>query len=397
MTHSAIVRIPATLAGGLLLALVVGTASPTPVEGQSLLSAGGLGFLTDAPDARSRMLGGVGIGLSGSHLMPNDPAAAGRVGLPGISATMEAGVDTPDEGERAGRTRFPSFGLIYPTARLTYFATFSGFLNQEWQATARPTIDFGDQQVEALDVFEASGGISAARIGVARAISDRVSVGIAGGTYLGSMERSFRRDLNPADVGQQVESFVADGIWRASGTNIVAGVNMDALGMLRLAGSVTWSDDLTLDPTDGTPGDPVVVPLPLEFRVGGHGTLAPGLALAISLYTADWSESAEALGDENAPGRIWQMGGGLEWAGGSILGRQIPLAIGVRQRDLPFSFLGNPVQERAVTGGAGIFLSDTETTPLARMHVGMELGSRSTAEWDESFLRATVTLRLSGS
>lgn len=384
------------VAGALFLGgLLLGSPS-AEVEAQSLLSAGGLGFLVDAPDARSRMLGGSGIGLSGSQLLPYDPAAAARISLPGATATMEAGVETPDDGERAGRTRFPNMGIVYPQAGLTFFATFSGYLNQEWRATATPTVDFGGRDVQARDEFEGSGGISAARLGVAREFGDRIAIGIAAGTWLGSIERRFRRDLNPSDVGFLVEPYVVEGVWRAGGATVVGGVNLDLAPAIHLAASVAWSNDLTLSPAENTIGDDVVVPFPTELRVGAYGSLAPELGVAVSAYTADWSATAAALGDDAAPGRVWQWGGGLEWAGTSLLGRRIPLAVGYRQRDLPFSFLGNPASERAFTGGAGLFLVEGDGTPMARLELGMEVGSRSTAEWDESFLRSTVTLRLSG-
>lgn len=378
------------LLGGMLLLPASG------LDAQSLLSAGGLGIPNDAPDARSRMLGGVGIGLSGSHLLPHDPAAAGRVLVPGITASMETGWDSPDAGGEASRTRFPSFGLIYPHGGMAYSATFSGVLSQEWEARAQPTINFGDQEVQALDVFRGSGGISAARIGLARAFGDRLSVGVSAGSHIGTMERSFRRDLNPSDVGEGVEPFRLDGVWRATGATAIAGVNYDVSSSVRVAGSLTWSADLNLEPTGATAGEAIEVPMPREVRAGTFARLGPDLGLAASIYTADWSDAAEALGDESAPGRVWQWGGGLEWSGMSLLGREFPIGIGFRQRDLPFSFLGHQASERAVTGGIGLFLADLEDTPMARVHVSTEFGSRNTVDWEESFVRATVSLRVSG-
>jgi hypothetical protein len=397
MTDTAIPRFSALAATVVLAAALLLIPTAHEAEAQSLLSAGGLGMPTDAPDARSRMLGGVGIGMSGSHLLPHDPAAAGRVGLPGISATMEIGTETPEGGERARRTLFPSIGVIYPHGGNVFFATFSGALNQEWEATAQPVIDFGDREVRALDVFRGRGGISAARLGMARPVTDRISVGASIGSHVGSIERDFRRDLNPSDVGTGVEPFTSEGIWRARGLTAVGGVSIDVSSVLRVAGSVTWSDDLELSPSEDTDGESLRVPMPTELRVGSYATVAPGLGFALSLQTADWTGAAGAMGDEAAPGRVWQWGAGLEWMNFSWLERQFPVALGYRQRDLPFSFLGDAATERAFTGGFGAYLSDLdEVNPLARLHLGLEVGSRTSDDWEESFFRTTVTLRLSG-
>ena len=46
---------------------------PVAVSGQSLFNAAGLGLPSDAIDARSRSLGGVGLGLRGPSIQSMDP------------------------------------------------------------------------------------------------------------------------------------------------------------------------------------------------------------------------------------------------------------------------------------------------------------------------------------
>lgn len=385
------------LASAFALGAALGLAAAPGLAAQSLLSsAGGLGAPTDASDARSRMLGGIGVALSGGYLLATDPAASAWIALPGISASMETSVERPEGGQTSGRTRFPAIGVVYPYGGQTFSFTFVGVLGQEWNAEVERIIDLGESEIGAIDRYQSRGGISAARVGWARRFGERVAVGASAGSHVGSLERTFTRSLNPDDVGPEVETYGDRGTWRTTGPTAVAGASVDVTPLIRLGGSVTWSGDMRLDPTDGTTGGTRDVPLPLEVRVGTFATLTPGVGFAASAYRADWSEAAAALGDDAAPGVVWNWGAGVEWSGGTVRDRRIPLALGYRQRDLPFSFLGEAAKERTLSGGVGLHFLDAEETPIARMHIALERGSRSAGEFDETFWRTTVTLRLSG-
>jgi hypothetical protein len=381
-----------TLAGAALV-----LALPLPGAAQSLFSAGGLGVPTGAADARARMVGGVGIGLSGGHFSPTDPAAAGWLLLPGISASMESGTESFNDGETSGRTRFPSFGIVYPYRGNVYTAGFTGILSQEWRSEVNRVIDFGDGLlVDAVDRFQSEGGIGSAQVGVARRLGSSLSVGGNAGLYLGSVERLFERELDPTEVGPEVEFFSTRGAWRAEGSSVTASASWEPSSVFRLAAGATWSGDLTLEPQGNTTGEAVVVPLPLELRFGTYVTLTPGLGLAVSVSRADWSEAAAAMEDAGSPGTVTRWGVGGEWNAGTVRGRRIPMALGYRSGDLPFSFLGAAASESAITGGLGIHLAENEGIPLARVEVGFERGSRQAEGAEEDFFRTTVTFRISG-
>lgn len=380
-----------------VVATALALALPGPGSAQSLFSAGGLGVPTGAADARARMVGGVGLGLPGGYFSPTDPAAAGWVLLPGISATMESGTESFNGGETSGRTRFPSFGIVYPYGGTVYTAGFTGLLSQEWRSEVTRVIDFGDGLlVDAVDRFQSEGGIGSAQIGVARRFGSSLSVGVNGGLYLGSVERLFERELDPTDVGPEVEFFSTRGAWRAQGNSVTASASWEPSSTIRVGAGATWSGDLTLEPQGNTTGSAVVVPLPLELRFGGFFTLTPGLGLAVSVSRADWSEAAAAMEDTGSPGTVVRWGVGGEWNAGTLRGRRIPMALGYRGGDLPFSFLGAAASESALTGGFGIHLAETDGIPLALMELGFERGSRQADGAEEDFFRTTVTFRISG-
>jgi hypothetical protein len=387
-------------AGSTAAALLLAGATLLPagsVHGQSLLSSGGLGMPTGPADGRARMLGGAGVGLNGGYFSPTDPAAAGWLFLGTIEGSMEAGIESLDDGATTGRSRFPSFGIAWPLGRNVYTLGFTGVLSQEWRSQVARPVEVGDGEVvDALDRFEARSGIGAFQLGVARRLSEPLSVGVNVGRYVGSVDRNFARELDPIEVGPDVEPFTAQGRWRASGTSVTGSASWDLSSLIRVGAGATWGGDLALDPLGETAGGAVTVPMPVALRVGTHASLAPGLALVASMTSTDWSDAAAALGDDASPGRVLDWGAAVEWDGSRVRNRRIPLAVGYRSGELPFSYLGEPASESAFTGGIGIHLAEAEGIPLARVHVGLEAGTRSAGTSEESFFRTTVTFRITG-
>jgi hypothetical protein len=193
-----------------------------------------------------------------------------------------------------------------------------------------------------------------------------------------------------------VEPFVIQGRWRASGTTAGVGVAWDPTQLLRVSGSARWSGGLELTPSAGAVDDERTYAIPLQLRAGATFSLTSGFAVTVGGAYADWSETGEDLTDGATRGGTWSYGGGVEWSSGQLLGRPLPLRIGVRQVDLPFHFEGEAVSERLLSGGFGLYLLETETIPLARMEVSLERGTRSGGGISEDFLRTTISVRVAG-
>jgi hypothetical protein len=382
---------------GLVGSLMACAFAPGPVQAQSLLSAGGLGFPAGNPDGRARMLGGAQVGIRGGHFSATDPGASGWAFLPGITAAMEVSMEDRDDAPTSGRTRFPTMGIVFPLRGNVYSLGYSGFLSQEWRGQSEHSVDFGDGRlVEALDRYEGQGGVSVLQAGVARRLRSNLAAGVSFGWYGGVVERNFIRDLDPAVVGFDVEPFQLQARWQARGHRVTASASWDATPIVRVGVGVTAPGDLELRPVGPTQGGTVEVPLPLELRLGTEVSLASDLSLVGSLTRADWSDAAAALGDDGSPGSVHQYGIGVEYTGGSLRGRGLPFALGYRAGDLPFSFLGASVSESMFTGGVGLHLSEFDGIPVSSVHLGLERGTRRAGETEERVLRATVTFRVSG-
>ena len=87
----------------------------------------------------------------------------------------------------------------------------------------------------------------------------------------------------------------------------------------------------------------------------------------------------------------------MEYEGGTLFGRGMPLRVGWHRATLPFQILDDDATESAFSFGAGLMLREREDgVPLARVDVGIERGSRGAAQVDESFWRSTVSVRVAG-
>lgn len=397
-------RLVAAATLGLLVGALLGLAAPAPVHAQSILGAGGLGFPLEPVDARSRGMGSLGIGLFGTALLPGDPAAAQALTVPVITATYQPSWSSYSFGgpERdVSTSRFPLMGVAYPVGALNGMAslTFASFLDQNWAVEQEGSVEIGGEPVDVVDRFDSEGAVSALRLGWAQQVHERLDVAGSVGTYLGDVRRTLTRIFDAPGV----QPYEASSHWRFYGPTAAVGATWDPAELVRLAGSVSWSGELRADATEDTDVPGRRIDLPTEYRVGVSGSLLPGITAHASASYADWSG---ASGDPEDPdddgldattsGAVSNVGGGVEWRGPGLLGRRFPLRVGYRRSELPFRFDGEVPVESVFTAGIGLNLLELEELPLAAVDVAFEAGSREAGAFDESFRRATVSVRVGG-
>ncbi len=387
---------PATLKG-MVMALVPLLFLPIGADGQSQLASEGLGLVMEPLDAHARGVGGVGVGLPGWYLQVTDPSASAGLVVPAITGSLQPSAATLTDGREVGHTRFPSIGASYPYGANVFSVHFGGFADQEFRLEDDIVLNLAGEPVEAVDRFESTGSLGQVRVGWSRRVLESVALGFNVGSYVGTVDRIFSRFLDPEAVGPDVEPFITTGRWRASGPIVGGGVAWDPSELIRLSASATWSGDLKLRPSAGGVTEVGRYPIPFEVRAGGTVALLPGLALSASLSHADWSETGDALREDESRGAAWSYGAGVEWSRPTILGRAMPIRLGVRQRDLPFHFDGEPATENMLSAGLGYNLTDPEAFPSARVDFSFERGERSAGPaLEEEFWRSTVTVRLTG-
>lgn len=396
-------RIRARCVAILLAAGTVLGALPASAGAQSLLGMSGLGFPLEPIDARARGMGSLGVGLFGPSLLPGDPAVAQALLIPMVTATLQPSWVTrsgPAEEQQFSTHRFPLLGVAYPFGSANGIATltFSGYMDQRWEVMREGSVELAGVTVPITDAFRSEGGISVLRFGWSHRLREGLAVGATVGSFLGDVRRSFRRTFDAEALGDTATSveFRTQGEWRYTGPTASLGVSWDATELIRVAGSVIWSGDLHAEAKGEGGSRSRDFDLPTEYRVGASGNLGSGLAVNLGLQYADWSGADDDFEEASTAGAVWSLGGGFEWEGPPLLGRNFPLRAGYRRRQLPFRFEGAAPSESAFAVGLGLNLLEAEDLPLARIDISVEVGDREGGSISESFTRATVTLRVAG-
>jgi hypothetical protein len=388
------------------LTLLMALAAPGSIAGQSLFNAVGLGYPMESLDARSIALGGVGVGLRGATILGTDPASAARIVVPVAVMTAQPSwvdfgrTDSDESGSFRG-SRFPSMGIAYPAWSYGIVTlSFESVFDQRYRAERAVSLDLLEGPVEAKDEFVSEGGVSHARVGFARAVGERLSLGLSLGRYTGSATRSLERGVPEDSLSTTVsplsDPYETGGRWGFSGTSLTGGARL-ALGTFgHLGGSVTWSGGLNAEASEGTDGDDRSFDMPLQVRVGGSALLAPGLSLSAGYSSADWSSIDDDLAVGSSVGSVTSFGGGIELTRATLFGRRAPLRVGYRQRDLPFTFQGGAATETSWTGGLGLALNEVGELVRAGLDLALERGERTSTAINEKFWRASLTLRVAG-
>src|SRR5574341_890548 len=83
----------------------------------------------------------------------------------------------------------------------------------------------------------------------------------------------------------------------------------------------------------------------------------PSLSWATTATHRSWARAQADLAASTQAFDTWEVASGLELAGRGAHGTGIPLRIGVRYRQLPFSNVGTQPTELVFAGGSGILLA----------------------------------------
>lgn len=379
------------------LAIALALAGVQPASAQSIFASQGLGVPVPAGDARTRALGGIGIGLYGHSPSLISPAEARDYGFRGIAVSLQSANNSIDlDGASAdfGANRFPMMQVIYPAGERSVFTVgYGGFLDQTWAAFADRTEVIGGEEVTVRDLIESEGAISQLQLGVAYALTPNLALGVAGGVYLGGLDRVLTRSFIDDD-GPPVDPFTTAMSWTQRAPFATVGLRWDVASLLRLAGSVTWAGKLEGSGEDELSGN-FEVEMPLQVAAGVSGYLSPRLLAAASARWAGWSV---ATADDSPYGNVadtWEVGGGLEWELLRFGARAIPVRVGYRYGQFPFRYGDATPSERVFAFGSGLRFNPSQAGPRAALDAAVERGSRS-GGLSEDFWRFTVSLSVFG-
>lgn len=398
-------KLPSPLrAPGLTAALLSALALPVDAGhagAQTPFTAVGLGYPVPPIDARAASLGGAGLGLPGGTMTVRNPADLAEFSTLNLGFTLQPEKATVELSEapsqETGRNRFTVLRAVIPAGGWRFGVGFASVLDQDWRVTLQDTLFTREKAVESIPFEErrvSDGGVSAVDLAAARRLGP-LSVGVGVERLSGSLRRSFDRNFRadtavppaPSDLG----SVEAAGSWSYRGWRARGGVHLRLGERVRLSGTGRWGGELTADP-DG-PSEVRTYDVPESLSAGASVILGGAWVLTGAAGWEGWSEADDDLREESAHDARW-AGGGLEFSGWTVGPFRVPLRVGGRVSELPFSRPGrDQPTERAVTGGLGFVAAGGRALVDLSVEVGTrgDLGETGVAE---EFQRFGVSFRV---
>ena len=399
--------------GGALVLAVVGLALAGPAAAQSLTSVRGLGYPLLPVDARSEIMGGLGIGLQGFAVPMTNPAAPAGIVRRGFILAVENTSQDMELGESVdgtSATRFPLLRVIFPVRNVVLTAGYGGFLDQSFGITSSGSVDLGTGGTLAYsDLIESTGGLGQFQVGAALSVTDDIAIGATLGAVTGNQRIQLVRRFDTAGTAG-FEPFTDTYGWRYSGMTASAGMKAELGAAGQVGASVTWMGTVTADSADG-PATGRELELPLQVAGGGSVYLGPRLLAAASARWSGWAGTSPGgaldptigFGDVIGARDTWEFGAGLELDDTqSRDARTFPVRIGFQYRQLPFTFIEDQPTEWFVGAGLGMRMGTDPSNPIGLVDLAVQRGARSaagttaTGDFNESIWRVALTLSLFG-
>ena len=379
---------------------------------QSLTSIRGLGYPILPVDARTEILGGLGIGLQGFGVPLTSPAAPARVVRRGFVLAVENTSQDAELGELAGSTsatRFPLMRVIFPTRRVVFSLGYGGVLDQSFGITTAGSVDLGTGGTLPFnDVLQSTGGVGQLQLGAAVPLGEDVNIGATIGALTGNQRVLLIRRFDTAGAAG-FEPFNTTYGWRYSGMTASLGATARLGNAAQIGATLTWAGSVTADSTDGGAADREF-DLPLQVAGGASVYLGSSLLAAASARWSGWSAASPGgavgsvgIGDVIDAVDTWEVGGGLELDNPrSRSQRSFPIRVGFQFRQLPFTFVEDQPTEWFAGAGIGMRLGTDAENPVGLVDLAVQRGGRSatgsalTGDFSESVWRVALTLSLFG-
>jgi hypothetical protein len=329
---------------------------PAPLAAQnSVYGVVGLGFPGEPIGVRARALGG-GIAAfdPASALNPATPVGLGRLAAMvsvGTSFRRYTTGDSTVSGLRETRYPFGLFGGRVIGTPLSFALSYSSYAERSYDVTSTGTQMLRGDSVQITDRLTSDGGISDLRGALAVRVSSALWLGSAVHLIGGSSRIVARRSFSDSAYSSYAERSEL----QFSGTGLSAGLVFRPLPAIELSGVARMDGKLT---TRVGPDTLSVVHLPATFAGGLRLSPAPGVNWSATATWRSWSKAQPDLGTSARAFDSWEFGSGLELSRPRARGSGIPLRLGVRYRELPFSNVGTQAEELVFAGGTGLRLAE---------------------------------------
>ncbi|UCF39976.1 MAG: hypothetical protein JSW43_09560 [Gemmatimonadota bacterium] len=368
-----------------LLALALGVGVPHMAAAQSsLYGVVGLGFPGRPIGVRARGMGGsLGAVDPGSAVNPAPVAQLTRLAatVTSLTSLRDYRIDTVAvDGLQDTRFPFASLAGGITGTPLSFEASYANYLSRTWDITSSDTVVLRGQPVGVEDRIRSDGAVADLRGALGWYVSSKLQIGGAFHLITGSTRERIQRQysdraytplLHDSDIGYTGFGWSV-GLASSPVSGLRLGVSFRSDGALKAA-----RDSVLIGRVD----------LPMTVSGGFAASPLAGILLASTVTWQSWSDAQEGLtsiGGDATTFDTWDVSAGLEIGGG--VGPPVPIRLGFRYAQLPFSPGDDQVREIDLTAGTGFnFAQGRAAFTFAVERVSRDGGGASERAWQLAF------------
>jgi len=367
-----------------LLLTVLLLAPSAAIAQSSVYSVLGIGFVGRPIGTRARGTeGGIAAFDQGSALNPASVSRFRQISVTGsIGTSLRSYEALGVSADGLTDTRSP-FGQLAGWIRgtpVSFAISFYPYADRTYHLITSDSVTIRGDVVGVSDRISSDGAVTDVGGTLAYSLSSRISLGAALHLITGSTKAEARRSFDDPVYRDAVEQVLVG----FSGIGVSAGFMAALLPRLRIAGSFRTDSDLKTI-ADSVPFSKIGLPV----SVSGGLWLIPGdgMQLSTTVTHQSWSDAhgdLQANGGANAYD-TWEVGTGVE-LGGTPATKMIPLRLGFRYAQLPFSPNEDQPREIGVSFGTAIlFAGGRGIFDLSVERINRKGGGAEEREWYLTF------------
>lgn len=334
----------------LFAAIFAALNAPAVATGQGTLSTQGFGY--PPGQMSSRALGTAGAMAGFDAQSPLNPAALAEAAAGSVGMQYDPEFRTvtgPDGKSRSTTARFNNVSAVLPAGSRWFVGlSASSLLDRTWATAVTGQDSIGNQLVPSTERVTSTGGITDLRLGVARVIGTRLSLGIGVHGYTGSnkisVAQSFPDTLSFGRISQNT-------VVNYRGSAVSAGVDWKPVRSVGIAVSARNGGSVSLRTADTLLS---TARIPDRYAASLRVTAGPGVVVALRAARDHWSSLTPLSTSGARAVDALDLSAGVELSAQRLAERGVVLRLGARRRDLPFEAAGAPVREMVFAGGLGV-------------------------------------------
>lgn len=339
----------ANFGGVLVAALTAAAAVTSSAQAQGSISLQGYGYPTGQLSSAAAGFGGAIAEIDAAS--PINPAAISTPLRFSIYLQFEPEfrrTTANETGVSSNAMRFPLFMGTGSFNRFTGSLSFSTLLDRSWSNVYSDSQVVGGTLYPSTLSASSSGAMNDVRFALAYHVNPIVQVGIAYHAITGENRLHFGRSF-PDSTG--IGSVSQSSSMSYAGNAVSIGTMLHPVDGLLIGASVRKGGALDVE-QDGSNLADADVPARFGASIAWFGI--PGTTMSLRYEKTAWSDMASLGTDSMSTFDATDIGAGLDFSGPTIGGTSSVIRLGVRDRNLPFGWNGNKVDERSYSGGVGV-------------------------------------------